>query len=72
MRLSKQLITGSKRLLSAKINKMSEQDCVVAVCQLTSTNNKESNFKSVKKLIRNAVKQQARVSNIKRIVLVNL
>lgn len=44
------------------IVRMSSEGCIVAVCQLTSTNNKENNLKSVKRVVAEAANKCAKVS----------
>lgn len=46
---------------SQKRRNMSLENCKVAVCQLTTTNNKESNLNSVKKLVAEAAAEHAKV-----------
>lgn len=43
--------------------RMASDGCVIAVCQLTSTNNKENNLKSVKQVVAEAASKSAKVFN---------
>lgn len=45
---------------TSKIN-MSSNVCNIAVCQLTSTNDKTENFKIVQRLVAEAAQKQAKV-----------
>lgn len=51
-----------KRLYSIFKNTFSDMDNLIAVCQITSTGNKEKNFQACKALITNAQKCGAKVS----------
>lgn len=45
-----------------KFCKMTTNACMIAVCQLTSTNNKEENLESVKRLVTQAANKNAKVN----------
>jgi hypothetical protein len=51
-----------KRLYSVFKNTFSDMDNLIAVCQITSTANKEKNYQMCKTLITNAHKCGAKVS----------
>lgn len=53
-----------KRLYSIFKNTFSDMDNLVAVCQMTSTANKETNFQTCKTLITNAHKCGAKVCRL--------
>lgn len=40
---------------------MSNNNCVIAVCQLTSTNNKKENLTTIKRLVAQAADKNAKV-----------
>lgn len=53
-----------KRVYSIFKNTFADMDNLIAVCQMTSTANKETNFQACKTLITNAHKCGAKVSRV--------